>query len=91
MGAEGIVVKQQDMIRPTHCYIGRCPDCNEVLSSVYDMVDDPKFTAKCVSNMVAGGLRVERVPMGSFEISIDGCACRAIPTVGTLPLFSANA
>lgn len=74
------------MIRPTHTYIGRCKHCGLVLSSVYDMADDPKFTSGTVAEMIAAGLTVERVPLGSVEIAVDPCHCRRNPVVD-LPLF----
>lgn len=64
------------MIKPTYHYIGRCPVCNIVLSSVYDMVDDRPFTSAMVFEMVRAGNHVERVPLGSVEIAIDACRCR---------------
>lgn len=75
------------MIKPTHHYIGRCPDCGTILSSVYDMSDNGKTTAKCVAEMIAAGLRVERVPLGSVELALDGCNCASNP-VRDLPLFA---
>lgn len=78
------------MLRPTHHYIGRCPYCGTVQASVYDMSDDPKFTAGFVAKMIAQGLKVERVPLGSVEFSPERCKCASNP-VRDLPLFQTEA
>jgi len=75
------------MIRPTHHYIGRCKVCGAIHSSVYDMVDNAKTTAKCVADMIADGMNVERVLLGSVELAMDGCDCASNPVKG-LPLFA---
>lgn len=75
------------MIKPTHTYIGRCRTCHRVLSSTYDMEEMPKETSKHVAAMIACGLEVEHVPLGSVEIATDGCSCRRDQTA-TLPLFA---
>lgn len=58
-------------IRPTHCYVGRCPGCGAVQASRYDQAD--KDTGRAVAEMVADGLLVERVPLGSTPMS--ECTC----------------
>lgn len=59
------------IIRPSHCYIGRCEGCGAVLASCYDTHD--KHTGQSVAEMIEHGLLVERQPLGSYELS--DCTC----------------
>lgn len=61
--------------RPTHCYIGRCEGCGAIEASRYD--DRDKHTGQSVSDMIACGLLVERVPFGSYALS--ECTCPRPP------------
>lgn len=79
------------MRRPTHTYIGRCRGCKVILSSAYDLVDDPKGTSKFVADMIKRSLEVERVPLATVDLGDMTCRCKATAqpsklTVG-LPLF----
>lgn len=77
------------MIRLTYAYIGRCPACKVTVASVYDMVDDRKFTSDTVASMIRRGLEVERVPLQTVNPSPDGCICtREQKETKGLPLFA---
>ena len=62
--------------KPTHAYIGRCPECSAIHGAIADTPSDKRWVAKMVADMIRDGLNVERVPFGQHApIKLDGCGC----------------
>jgi len=70
--------------KPTHAYIGTCPKCGKVHSSVLDDPKHPKETGKHLSDMVVNGLTVSRVPSDEAMLNF---AWECVPATEQLALF----
>ena len=68
----------------THVYIGTLP-CGCNVAAAVDVIDDSKFTAKAVKEMIASGCSVNRVPLTDLRGGVVKLAsCVHKPKQGTL-------
>jgi hypothetical protein len=63
------------MTDATHCYLGRIPGCNHVVSVIVDAPDDTASTARELARWVREGRQVERVTVEEARTAKLGCAC----------------